>query len=241
MPKTDTIEAHAVVVNDGPCAPATTAQLDPAWDRARELLQTGKALAIELADEIERLRSTYSLGRGGDRRGSKSQVVTLNHEGGFHAKLEQELGLHRQQASRILESADYQRRILLVAKSEVGSELDYVDSDGAKEKIYVRDEVKALAQEAVKSWGLPFASSPARQWAGIIGGGSTRGAERAPVNHAKVLDRSVRSFANCLEHWNRINPVSRAEIEMMWEKMCEAGLIPDTFIAAIMRHSKGRK
>jgi hypothetical protein len=216
---------------------------DPAWDKARQLLSAGRQVAIELADEIERLRSQYNIGHGGARRGSSSQVVNLKSGESFVAKLESELGLHPQQAARILESAEYQRRIMQVANSKVGAVIDYVDPKGKAEELYVRDEVKALAEEAVKSWGLPFSSTPARQWAGIMGGAQTRGVDRKDPDHGKILERALRSFANCLEprYWNRIRPEQRARIETMWDELCENGMIPDTFVESIDRHVKGRK
>lgn len=141
-----------------------TPELDPRWNRARELLAHGRGLAAELAEEIERLRAQF-LGQGQGRRTDKqpsSQVVIKVDAQGFQAQLRAQLGLHPQQAARLLENSQRTRLLAQIADAEPG-EVVTID---AERDFEVTLETKALARDAFNDLTLGNVTA-GRAWAGI--------------------------------------------------------------------------
>lgn len=222
----------------------TPVRLDPAWDRARELLEQGRACASALAIEIERLRAAYlHRGQGGDRRGSSFTSVKLEtlpgeNRQGFTAQLRDQLGLHPQQAVRIMEAADYQRRIEQVAAAEPGEEIEIPGDSGQPRRLALTAEHIAQAKQAVSSMALPGAPRPSRAWAGIMGEGTRVGvknagkADRQPVNHALNIARGLTALQTSLPHWAELTADERYAIEESWAKLI-LPLLPKTFAVSV--------
>lgn len=221
----------------------TPVRLDPAWDRARELLEMGRACASELAIEIERLRAAYlHRGQGGDRRGSsftsvKLETLSGENRQGFTAQLRDQLGLHPQQAVRIMEAADYQRRIERVACAEIGEEIAW-EAEGQRRTLTITAEHKEQAKQAVAGMALPGAPRPSRAWAGIMGEGTRVGvknagkADRQPVNHALNIARGLTALQTSLPHWAELTADERYAIEESWAKLI-LPLLPQTFAVSV--------
>lgn len=204
--------------------------LDPAWDRARQLLAAGRQTACELAAEIDRLRAAYAH-PAGLRRGSESQIVIQKNDGGFQAQLRAQLGLHPEQARRIEESAAYQSRIGQVAEAEEGEVIRWTE-DGEEQSLTVSDAHRELARQALASMALPGAPKPSRAWAGIAGEGTrvTRrgGKDRAPIDHAMNIAKGLTQLQTSLPHWEELTPQQRAKLEEGW--MLIRHLLPKTFL-----------
>jgi hypothetical protein len=225
---------HTVIDDETPKAMMPAAlRLDPDWDRARELLSEGRQTAIQLAHEIERLKELY-MQPAGLRRGSKSQTVIQNNDGGFQAKLSSELNLHPQQAARILESASYQSSIIQVADAELGEIVTYTSSKGKEEHLEVTPEAQSLARQAVDEWGMPYSPRPSRQWAGIAGGAETRGKDRNPVDSAKQVRNALRSLEVHLPRWDSFSPEDQALIAGV-AKQISLGELLEPLMAAAAR------
>lgn len=190
--------------------------LDPAWDRARELLSQGRFVASALAEEIERLRAEFSKGQGGDRK-SKSQVVILKNGDGFQAQLRAQLNLHPQQATRLLENAARTRLLAQMSDAEDGERLVCQVGKGF-DSIEVTPENRALARVALTDLSLGNITA-GRAWAGVMGGGATIGKNRAAVNHHANLKRALKALANSIDHWAELTPEERADIEGGWSQL----------------------
>lgn len=188
----------------------TGVDVDPAWDRARELLAEGRRCARELAAEIERLRAEYSTGHGGARRGSSSQLVNLKQGEGFVAQLRAQLQLHPEQARRLLLDAQRERQIYAIASGEVEV---VEDESGARP---VTEEVREAAQQAVRAIEADPGVRPARAWAGLWGRAATAGRARREVDHAANIARGITALKTSLAHWAEFTPRERAALEQAW-------------------------
>lgn len=207
--------------------------LDPAWDRARQLLAAGRQTACELAAEIESLRQAF-YNRGKGRRNDlqlASQNVTQVEAGGFQAQLRAQLGLHPEQARRIEESAAYQSRIGQVAEAEEGAVITWTE-DGEEQSLTISDAHRQLARQALASMALPGAPKPSRAWAGIAGEGTRvakrGGKDRAPIDHAMNIAKGLTQLQTSLPHWEELTPQQRAKLEEGW--MLIRHLLPKTFL-----------
>lgn len=217
--------------------------LDPAWDRARQLLAAGRRTACELAAEIERLRAAYQCDKSDNlRRGNTritqsignaptSQFVTSGNDGGFQAQLRAQLGLHPEQARRIEESAAYQSRIGQVAEAEDGEVISWEEA-GTEQSLTVSEAHRQLARQALAGLALPGAPKPSRAWAGIAGEGTRvaqrGGRDRQPINHAMNIAKALTQLQTSLPHWAKISPKERAAIEEGWADI--RPLLPPTFL-----------
>lgn len=208
--------------------------LDPAWDRARSLLASGRHTACELAAEIERLRGAYLRDKSSNlRRGNSptAQIVPSENPGGFQAQLRAQLGLHPEQARRIEESAAYQARIGQVADAEEGEVITWTE-DGEEQSLTVSDTHRELARQALAGMALPGAPKPSRAWAGIAGEGTRvakrGGKDRAPIDHAMNIAKGLTQLQTSLPHWEELTPQQRAKLEEGW--MLIRHLLPKTFL-----------
>lgn len=217
----------------------TPVRLDPAWNRARELLEMGRACACELAAEIERLRAEFlrqGQGRRTDRPGTFfTNVKEVTHLG-FTAQLREQLGLHPEQAKRILEAADYQLRIEQVADAEPGTEIEIPGAAGQTRRLALTAEHIAQAKQAVAGMALPGAPRPSRAWAGIMGEGTrvarTGKADRQPIAHAKNIARGLTALQTSLPHWAELTAEERYALEQAWAKIV-LPLLPATFAVSV--------
>lgn len=219
----------------------TPVRLDPAWNRARELLEMGRACACELAAEIERLRAEFlrqGQGRRTDRPGTFfTNVKEVTHLG-FTAQLREQLGLHPEQAKRILEAADYQLRIEQVAEAEPGTEIEIPGAAGQTRRLALTAEHIAQAKQAVAGMALPGAPRPSRAWAGIMGEGTrvgTKGAgkaDRQPIDHSKNIARGLTALQTSLPHWKDLSADERFALESAWAKLV-LPLLPATFAVSV--------
>lgn len=208
--------------------------LDPAWDRARQLLAAGRRTACELAAEIERLRVAYLRDKSSNlRRGNSptAQTVPSENTGGFQAQLRAQLGLHHEQARRIEESAAYQSRIGQVAEAEDGEVISWEEA-GTEQSLTVSEAHRQLARQALAGLALPGAPKPSRAWAGIAGEGTRvaqrGGRDRQPINHAMNIAKALTQLQTSLPHWAKISPKERAAIEEGWADI--RPLLPPTFL-----------
>lgn len=195
--------------------------LDPSWDRARELLAQGRFVASALAEEIERLRAEFSKGQGGDRK-SKSQVLILKQGDGFQAQLRAQLGLHPQEAKRLLDRAARIQLLERIRGSEPG-EVILLPGDGAS--LQITEEVQARAAAALSQ--IELGTVPAsRAWTGFRTG-QEPGSTRAAVDHAKNIARGLTALQTSLPHWDELDTDTRATLEKGWALIVD--LIPSTF------------
>jgi len=231
----------------GPVVPLGT---DPAWDQARHLLKVGRSNARALAKEIERIRLVYlGQGHGGAGRGnqySPAKVpsftsVKLGTAKGFVSKLRDELGLHPQQAKRLMDAAEYEARIEAVALAKPGETITWEDDEGPHSFRVCEDSIE-VARDHLASMGLPGGPRAAAAWAGVATAVKTRGKVRAPINHYANLARGMRALATSLEEWLRLKGTDRAKLDAAWIEMLEAGIVPDTFIEAVLtRYGSDRR
>jgi hypothetical protein len=208
----------------GPALP-----LDPAWDEARRLLAAGRELAGRLACEILRLRDLYLQDKHRNlRRGNSptAQTVPSGKSEGFQAKLSSELGLHHEQAKRILESARYQQRIDCVVEAEIGETITW-EEDDQPHSFRVTAEAQQIAIESRWVWGIPYAPTPMRQWAGIATGEATKGKARADVNHAANIAKGLQKLNTSLRYWDTLTPMERKVLEECWSEV--AAMLPGSW------------
>jgi hypothetical protein len=225
---------------------------DPEFDRARELAAQRDAAEgnyilaeVELADEILRLKERFSLGHGGDRKSRSQGVILIANEGGFQAKLAAELGLFPMQAKRILERADYVRRLRLAA---AGRPVDYLTGSGKAKKAAIlapTADTKRLASEALSDV-LAGELPPSRAWAGVAGEGNRRASQggeatRQPVNHYKNCERAQAKWATSLEHFYEFSEDEQNYLTSTWGELLAAGVIPEKWLlmAAMSLKPKG--
>lgn len=219
-------------------------QMDPMWEKARRLLAEGRRVAAEFAREIERLREVY-LDEGKRRslqnlkKGDLPKFTNVNfgdtNDLGFVAQLREQLGLHPEQARRLLAEVDYQRRIEAVAEMEPGSWIEAPGKGRGAEpvEIEITPRMIELAREALEARGAPGCPKASRQWAGIAGEGyrvdsRQEGAtERAPTNHFVNIAAAIAKLKNSLrpQVMNELPADQFAELEKMWRDM--APLIPE--------------
>lgn len=189
-------------------------QLDPQWTKARELLALGRRTAEAFAAEIERLRAIYL--RQGQGRRSDLHESADNSAEGFSAQLEAQLGLHREQARRILDRVRYVRMLRAAAEGEA---VRYLTGTGSeqKEKIFEPDdEAQARARQMLDDVMAGDVKASAA-WAGIVGEGrrvaQTGKKQRAAVDHAMNISNAIAKLKTSLPHWRSISPNERALIE----------------------------
>lgn len=186
--------------------PAKSDKLDPRWNRARELLASGRKVAMLFATEIESLRAEYlHEGHGGDRR-SKNQVSQdekLDREKGFVAAVERELSISPATAYRWINDALRFRQMQDITIGEVR------EIDGKA----VTEEVRARAEEAIAAMQEDPSVRPARVWAGLWGGAKTKGVQRAAVDHGMNISNAIAKLKTSLPHWRKLDPHDRAHIE----------------------------
>lgn len=201
--------SEALEIMDGGAMPLGVVR-DPMWDKARRLLAEGRRVAVEFAAEIERLKSAHSKGYGGDRR-SSSQVVNLKSGEGFVVQLREQLGLHPEQARRLLADVDYQRRIEALTGMEPG-EVIAVPGKGREARpveLAVTPRMIELAREAREAWGAPGCPKASRQWAGIAGEGMRVDVEgggnpdRQPPDDLGLWVKAVKTIQRCGRGWDR--------------------------------------
>ena len=214
---------------------------DPEYDRARQLLAIERAKAgphleasVATADEIERLRGLYLKDRSRNLLvGPKAHpVLSGSAEGGFQAKLQTELGLHHEQARRLLERADYVRRLRLAA---AGKPVLYITGTGkAKhEETFQPDarseKIAKASLDAVLAGDLP----PSRAWAGVCGEGlrvaATGKKERAAVDPAKQIRDDFRSLGKWLPMWKKL-PL---EDQVLLARIARDARLPDLFVPVV--------
>ncbi len=182
-------------------APSTPARLDPAWNKARELVaavRAGGLAWLKLSLEIERLRDLF-LQPPGLRRGSEAQVVLQKKEGGFQAKLTSELGLHHEQAKRWLLDGQRYRQLHLIAADQV------TEIDGHK----VTAEARENARAALAEIDADPTIRPARCWAGLWGAVKTKGSQRRGCDHTANIDSAIAKLKTSLPHWREIPAAER--------------------------------
>lgn len=207
-------------------------ELDPRWDRARQLLRQGQQCATMLAEEIERLRRLY-LGQGRNdtlKRGNAPIFTSVkngndNDLRGFVAELRAQLDMHPQTAARLLEQAGYQRRIHALADGQA-----VVLDDGTE--IVPTPEIIESALEATRTLAVPFSPPASRVWAGLFGRKATKGGDRAPVDHQRNLRRALVALATSLEHYATFDPEARATFDTAWQELLDAGVVPAAWAAA---------
>ena len=205
-----------------PPAEREAQRLDPEFDHARKLRDEARDLSTDAvrkicdyAAEIERLRVAF-LQPAGLRRGSEAQGVLQKNEGGFQAQLETQLGLHHEQAKRIIDRGRY---MAMLRNAAAGKTIKYVTGTGAerKEKTFSPDsEARQCAQQALDAV-MAGDVKPSAAWAGVIGESrrvaKTGKKERAAIDHAANLSNAVAKFKTSLPHWRQIPPGERAFIE----------------------------
>lgn len=232
--------------------PARTALLDPEFDHARELLardatDTRRAIATkcELAGEIVRLRGLNLKNQSHNLLvGPKAQVCRRGD--GFQAKLASELGLHHEQASRLVEFADYIQRLRLAA---AGKPVKYITGSGKdrhEETFEANDIAQHLAQDSLAKV-LTGDTSPSRAWAGVVGEGTRRAEtgkmDRAATNHYKNCEKAQAKWATSLEHYYEFTEEQRAYLDSTWEELLESGAIPERWLveaAKALKEKGGR-
>ena len=218
---------------------APLARLDPAWDHARELLRDGRRTAEEFAEEIERLRERYlHEGHGGDHGTNQhakwqvSQGVKLASGAGFVAQLEVQLGLHPEQAKRILDRVRYTRMLRAAADGQAVKYLTGTGKGKHEETFLPDDEAQARAQRLLDEV-VAGDVKPSAAWAGVCGEARRVAAsgkkERAAINHEENIARGLKKLATSLEHWAELTPAGRARLESLWNQLRKAGVIPTTW------------
>jgi hypothetical protein len=224
---------------------------DPLFDRARELkhaleerIGDAAETLCEFAEEIEGLRERYSLGQGGDRK-SKSHMCDFDRaEGGFHAQLEAQVGLHREQARRILERADYVRRLLT---ARAGKPVEYITGTGKakhKETFLPSAEAQKCAEVSLVNV-MAGEVSASGAWAGLVGEdkrkAKTGKKERAEINHYKNCERAAGKFATSLEHYYTFTVEQRDYLDAVWAELLAKKVIPEAWLVMTANAEKKRR
>ncbi len=186
----------------------------------------------EYADEILRLRATYSLGQGGDRKSKSHGVILIASAGGFQAVLARELGLHPEQARRLMDRAEYVSRLRMAAAGRTVKYLALREGEKREVAFEPHAESRARARQLLNDV-IAGDVKPSAAWAGLVGEGrrvaETGKKERAAINHEENIARGLKKLATSLEHWAELKPSGRARLESLWNQLRQAGAIPSTW------------
>jgi hypothetical protein len=214
--------------------------LDPSWDRARALwadAQKAWSARAQFVSEIERLRAEFlGQGHGGNRKNQVSQVVKLDRTDGFVAQLRAQLGLHPQEAARLIQSAARVHFLQACSQAEPGDEIalpattNKKPGDDAETHVTITFELRGKAADLLAELEKGEAT-PGRAYTGFRGfqktaksAGTTK---RAEVNHARNIARGLTALQTSLPHWDELDTDTRAALEKGWALIVD--LIPSTF------------
>jgi hypothetical protein len=208
-------------------------RLDPEWDPARELLAQGRRTAEEFCDEIERLRERFLRDKNANlRRGNSPTAQSVPSEG-FQTHLETQLGMHHEQARRILDRVRYTRMLRAVAD---GNAVKYLTGTGRKkhEETFIPKgesrERAAVLLDAV----IAGDEKPSAAWAGVVGEqkrvAETGKKERAAVDHYRNCDRAIAKWATSLQHYYDFTEPQQRYLDATWEELVKAGIVPEKWL-----------
>lgn len=182
----------------------TPVRLDPAWNRARELLAAGRQSARDLAAEIERLRELY-LRQG---QGRRTDIEPSSHgetkvEDGFKAQVSAQLGIGPATAYRHLAMAKALAICDMVEHAPDGETIDLPD-EGTYE---VTDKVRCKARDLrarIESGDVAMNRAlPAVSGMFTVRGGGTGG--KAATNHPANIYAGLQKLITSLgaKHWRQ--------------------------------------
>ena len=203
---------------------------EPSWDRARALtaeVRRSAAAIVELGMEIAGLREQWF------KQGSRTDLVgksyvTANVTKGWMARIEDELNISYKTAERIIERA---YTVTMIKQLQSGETVKCISNREQDERVIEpTPELMELAAQALEQV-VSGTVAAGRAWAGLIGESQRRTAQggvagRADVDHARNLQRAIRSLKTSLKHWKHIKGKDRLEIEQEWKEVI--ALLPET-------------
>jgi len=194
---------------------------EASWDTARHLVSQVRAGArawLQLGVVLEALRQEFF--RAGSGRRTDLQPPphgAAKVEKGWQAKVREELGISDDTARRWMLDARRYQELRLITAGEVA----------VVEDRRVTSEVRERAQEALAALEADPSARPARLWAGLWGAATTKGKQRAAVDHARNIARGLTALQTSLPYWADLKPEQRAALEHGWELI--RPLLPATF------------
>jgi hypothetical protein len=197
--------------------PSSAARLDPAWNRARELLREGLRVGDEFTREIERLRGLYLLDKNANlipKGSSKSHDETSNREDGFKAAIARELGIGTATAYRYLARAKALGICDQVEQAPDGETIDLDDGTCYPVTEKTRKKAREL-REAIETGGIAMNRvMPAVSGMFLVAGGGKGG--KAATNHPQNIWAGVQKLRTSLlvKHWRQGEMPGKAT----WEK-----------------------
>lgn len=209
-------------------APATRGQLDPRWNKARQLLAQGRQVASEFADEIERLRGLYlGEGHGGDRR-SKNQQPLEDREQGFVAAVERELSISTATAYRYINVV---KAVGICQQIEQAPDGEVIELEAGSYEVTdeVREKARSLRENIVTGAVPMNRAMPAVAGMFHVQGGGTGG--KAATNHANNTWAGIQKLRTSLKarHWRQGKGPWDAAVDE-WAALL--GQLPDELRAA---------
>lgn len=183
---------------------------EPTWERARDLLrevqQTVKAIVL-LGLEITALREQwFAQGSRNDRNPfPTSSARGRSSEMGWHAKLNEELGITPQAALRLMEKAQY---VCMLEDVTRGETVEYQDSRNREMVIEPTPEMKQMAFGFLSDVVAGTVNAK-RAWAGLMGEGGRQaksgGTQRAAVDYRKRVRPCAVTLRGAFLEWPRLD------------------------------------
>jgi hypothetical protein len=197
-------------------APAMRSQLDPRWNKARELFANARRFASEFADEIDRLRAEYlGEGHGGDRRShQESHGETLDRNEGFKAAVARELGISPATAYRYLATVKAVGICQQIEQAPEGEVIELEQGGSYEVTEEIREKARQLREEIVTG-GVPMNRAlPAVAGMFNVQGGGTGGKEA--TNHPANTWAGLQKLRTSLKakHWRQGKMAGKAD----WDK-----------------------
>lgn len=218
---------------------------DPAYDRARELLDrdasdSRQALdtKCELAAEIMGLRARFLRDKSENlKKGQDSDFTRVKSEEGFVSKLQSELGIHPQKADRIVKTAEYVQRMRLVVDGRTVTYLTGTGKTKRQEQFTPTAEAIELAKASLDDV-LEGEVSPSRAWAGLVGEGkrvAKTGVARAPVNHYRNCETAIIKLATSIEHYHDFSLEQRNHLDLIFGEVLDGNVMPENWRVMLQR------
>lgn len=218
---------------------------DPAYDRARELYDRSRndftrslASQCELADEIKTLRERFLRDSSSNlKKGNIPTAQGVPSGDGFQAKLSAEIGLHHEQARRIIARAEYVQRMRLVVDGRTVTYLTGTGKAKRQEQFTPTAEAVELAKASLEDV-LEGEVSPSRAWAGLVGEGkrvAKTGVARAPVNHYRNCETAIIKLATSIEHYHDFSIEQRNHLDLLFGEVLDGNVMPENWRVMLQR------
>lgn len=222
-------------------APATRSQLDPRFNRLREIHGCIESKHLEFAEELDRVRGLFlrdknaNLIPGGP---SKSHNETSSPEEGFKAAVARELGISPATAYRYMSVVKAVGICQQVEQAAEGEVIELSPGDCYKVTEKAQEQARELREE-IATGGVPMNRALPAVKGLFIPGGSKGG--KAATNHSQNCKAAMAKWATSLEHYYDFSTADRDYLDATFGELLAAGVIPESWLVMAAKAKGGRK